>query len=91
MASTPAEIAARGTTSGIDLTCVSKAHGASADRRRAYELGFRQSEARVATARHQAERWKAEAAWWKEEYAREHAEFCEFVAYVADKYGLSKP
>jgi hypothetical protein len=90
MASTAEEIAARSTTSGIELSCVNRAHDAAADRRRAYELGFRQNEARTATARQQAERWKAEAAWWREEHDRVHREFCEFVAYVADKYGLSK-
>jgi hypothetical protein len=88
MASTAERTAAPSTTTSIEPICANSLLEAASQRRLAYELGFRQNEARVATARQQAERWKDEAKWWREEHDRVHADFCEFVAYATSELGL---
>ena len=88
MASTPEKIAQPSITRDIALGYASKAFDAATERRRAYELGYQQSEAKAASSRQQAERWKAEAQWWREEHERVHREFSDFVLYVASELGL---
>lgn len=88
MVATPEKIAPPSITRDIALTCASKAFDAATERRRAYELGYQQSEAKAASSRQQAERWKAEAQWWREEHDRVHQDFSEFVLYVASELGL---
>lgn len=88
MASTPAKTVPPGITTAIDLTCVKSAFEAARERRRAYTLGFKQNEAALEEARHQAERWEQEAKFWKSEHDHVFDDFCKFVSDMADKFGV---
>jgi hypothetical protein len=57
-------------------------------RRKAFEVGQRQAEERVAVLRHELRRWRLEAEWWKAEHDRLHKEFCDVLAYVTGELGL---